>query len=112
MRLSGGNQQKAIIARALTTEPSIIIFNEPTEGVDVGAKVEIYRLIRDFARNGGAAIVKSSDLMELLGISDRILVMRQGRIAGEMPGISASDDRSTATALEERFMSLAASSQE
>lgn len=112
VRLSGGNQQKAMIARALTTEPSVIIFNEPTEGVDVGAKVEIYRLIRDFARNGGAAIVKSSDLMELLGISDRILVMRQGRIAGELPGISASDDRSTATALEERFMSLAASSQE
>lgn len=112
VRLSGGNQQKAIIARALATKPSVIIFNEPTEGVDVGAKIEIYKLIRDFARNGGAAIVKSSDLMELLGLSDRVLVMRRGRIAGELPGISLSDDRRTTRALEERFMSLAASSQE
>ena len=110
LRLSGGNQQKAIIARALVAKPSVIIFNEPTEGVDVGAKIEIYRLIREFAREGGAAIVKSSDLMELLGLSDRVLVMRQGRIVGELPGISATDDHTTASMLEERFMTLAAAS--
>ena len=110
LRLSGGNQQKAIIARALAAKPSVIIFNEPTEGVDVGAKIEIYRLIREFARDGGAAIVKSSDLMELLGLSDRVLVMRQGKIVGELPGISAADDHKAATGLEERFMSLAAAS--
>ena len=110
LRLSGGNQQKAIIARALAAEPSVIIFNEPTEGVDVGAKVEIYRLIREFARQGGAAIVKSSDLVELLGISDRVLVMRDGAIVGELPGISATDDHKAASLLEERFMSLAAAS--
>lgn len=110
LRLSGGNQQKAIIARALAAKPAVIIFNEPTEGVDVGAKIEIYRLIRAFVSEGGAAIVKSSDLMELLGLSDRVLVMRQGKIVGELQGISATDGRMAATLLEERFMSHAAAS--
>lgn len=110
MRLSGGNQQKAIIARALTAKPDVIIFNEPTEGVDVGAKIEIYRLIRDFVDKGGSAIVRSSDLVELLGLSDRVLVMRAGRIVGELPGLSASDSHGTATRLEEQFMALAAAS--
>ena len=109
-RLSGGNQQKAIIARALVAGPSVIIFNEPTEGVDVGAKIEIYRLIRDFVNKGGAAIVHSSDLVELLGLSDRVLVMRAGRIVGEMPGLSATDNHQTATIREEHFMALAAAS--
>jgi len=109
LRLSGGNQQKAIIARALTARPEVIIFNEPTEGVDIGAKVEIYCLIRDFVRLGGAAIVRSSDLVELLGLSDRVLVMRKGRIVGEMPGLVASGE-SSVRPLEERFMALAAAS--
>lgn len=110
MRLSGGNQQKAIIARALTAGPSVIVFNEPTEGVDVGAKIEIYRLIRDFTDRGGAAIVRSSDLVELLGLSDRVLVMRSGRIVGELPGLAVDDSHGRATRLEEEFMALAAAS--
>jgi ABC-type sugar transport system ATPase subunit len=110
LRLSGGNQQKAIIARALATRPRVIVFNEPTEGVDIGAKVEIYRLIHDFVNKGGAAIVRSSDLVELLGLSDRVLVMRAGRIVGEMKGLTANTDHQTATRMEEHFMSLAAAS--
>ena len=84
--LSGGNQQKAIIARCLFAQSRLLIFDEPTQGIDVGAKLEVYRLIDEHVRSGGAAIVISSELPELLGISDRILVMRQGRIAGELPG--------------------------
>ncbi len=110
VRLSGGNQQKAIIARALAAKPKVIIFNEPTEGVDVGAKIEIYRLIRDYIASGGAAIVKSSELVELLGLSDRVLVMKTGRIVGELPGLGADQDHESATRLEEKFMSLAAAS--
>jgi ABC-type sugar transport system ATPase subunit len=110
VRLSGGNQQKAIIARALAAKPRLIIFNEPTEGVDVGAKIEIYHLIRDYIRNGGAAIVKSSELVELLGVSDRVMVMRSGRFVGELPGLKANADQAHATDLQEQFMALAAAS--
>jgi ribose transport system ATP-binding protein len=112
VRLSGGNQQKVIIARALAAKPKVIIFNEPTEGVDVGAKLEIYKLIRDYVASGGAAIVKSSELVELLGLSDRVLVMKTGRIIGELPGISADDEPDDVRKLEETFMSLAAASEE
>ena len=110
LRLSGGNQQKALIARALIAHPRVILFNEPTEGVDVGAKIEIYRLIRDFVAGGGAAIVRSSDLVELLGLSDRVLVMRKGRIVGEMPGLPARPPGTPSHAMEEDFMALAAAS--
>lgn len=110
LRLSGGNQQKALIARALIAQPRVILFNEPTEGVDVGAKIEIYRLIRDFVAGGGAAIVRSSDLVELLGLSDRVLVMRKGRIVGEMPGLPARPPGTPTHAMEEDFMALAAAS--
>lgn len=110
MRLSGGNQQKVIIARALAAKPSVIVFNEPTEGVDIGAKIEIYRLIREFVTNGGAAIVRSSDLVELLGLCDRVLVMRHGRIVDELNGLAPNADVGAAHRLEERFMSLAAAS--
>jgi len=82
--LSGGNQQKALIARLLETEPKVIIFDEPTRGVDVGAKSEIYRIIDELAQSGIAIVVISSDLPEILGIADRVLVMREGRIAGEV----------------------------
>lgn len=112
MRLSGGNQQKVIIARALAAKPDLIIFNEPTEGVDVGAKIEIYRLIRDYIAKGGAAIVKSSELVELLGVSDRVLVMREGRFVGELPGLTRRESHVSANALEEKFMSIAAASKE
>jgi ribose transport system ATP-binding protein len=83
--LSGGNQQKVLFARAVFAEPILIIVDEPTQGIDVGAKVEVYRLIREFVAKGGAAIVISSELPELLGLSDRIVVMREGAKAGELP---------------------------
>ncbi|SOC47356.1 monosaccharide ABC transporter ATP-binding protein (CUT2 family) [Rhizobium subbaraonis] len=84
--LSGGNQQKALLARLLETKPKVIILDEPTRGVDVGAKSEIYRIIDELAQNGVAIVVISSDLPEILGIADRVLVMREGCIAGEILG--------------------------
>lgn len=84
--LSGGNQQKALIARLLETKPRVIILDEPTRGVDVGAKSEIYRIIAGLAQSGIAIVVISSDLPEIIGIADRVLVMREGRIAGEVTG--------------------------
>lgn len=81
--MSGGNQQKALIGRWLNTEPKLLIADEPTSGVDVGAKLEIHRLLRKLAENGVAVILISSDLLEVLAISDTILVMRGGRIVGE-----------------------------
>lgn len=82
--MSGGNQQKIIIARWLSTDVEVLIFDEPTKGVDVGARVEIYRLIEEFAEQGKAVIVISSDLPEVLGISDRVVVMYEGRKTGEI----------------------------
>jgi ribose transport system ATP-binding protein len=81
--LSGGNQQKAIVARWLALRPKVLIFVEPTRGIDVNAKASIYHLMRDLAREGTAIMMVSSDLPEVIGASDRILVMRQGRIVGE-----------------------------
>ena len=85
--LSGGNQQKALLARLLETKPRVIILDEPTRGVDVGAKSEIYRIIDELAKSGIAIVVISSDLPEIIGIADRVLVMREGRIAGEVAGV-------------------------
>ncbi|WP_375492620.1 sugar ABC transporter ATP-binding protein [uncultured Jatrophihabitans sp.] len=82
--LSGGNQQKVVLARCLFTGPRLIVFDEPTQGIDVAAKVEVYRLIRRFVADGGAALVMSSEIPELLHISDRIVVMREGTIVGEV----------------------------
>ena len=82
-RLSGGNQQKVVVAKSLAREPSVLLLDEPTRGVDVGAKSEIYRLMDDLAREGKALLLISSELEEVLSMSDRILVMREGRIAGE-----------------------------
>jgi ribose transport system ATP-binding protein len=83
-RLSGGNQQKVLLARLIETNPRVVILDEPTRGVDVGAKSEIYRLIDDLAQRGIAILVISSELPEIIGIADRVLVMREGRIAGEI----------------------------
>lgn len=91
--LSGGNQQKVVLGRALTTHPRIFLLDEPTRGIDVGAKVEVYRLINALAEQGGAVLVVSSDMIELLGISDRILVMRAGRLAGAVPRSDFSQER-------------------
>jgi ribose transport system ATP-binding protein len=82
--LSGGNQQKLLVARWLETNSRVIIFDEPTRGIDVGAKYEMYLLINDLAAQGKIIIVISSELPEILGISDRILVMREGKITGEI----------------------------
>jgi ABC-type sugar transport system ATPase subunit len=91
--LSGGNQQKVVLARALTTHPRIFLLDEPTRGIDVGAKVEVYRLINQLAEQGGAVLVVSSDMLELLGLCDRILVMRAGRLAGAVPRAEFSQER-------------------
>ena len=80
--LSGGNQQKVLIARWLLTQPKILILDEPTRGIDVGAKAEIYRLISELANRGVAIIMVSSELPEILGMSDRVMVMHGGRITG------------------------------
>lgn len=90
--LSGGNQQKVAIAKALMTEPEVLILDEPTRGVDVGAKKEIYDLINDFKSKGKAVIMISSEMPEILGLSDRILVLSQGRLTGEFDGKDASQE--------------------
>ena len=97
--LSGGNQQKVILGRWLLTEPTVLLLDEPTRGIDVGAKYEIYQLIIDIAEKGKTVIMVSSEMPELLGVCDRILVMSGGKLAGEV-------DASTAT--QEEIMSLAA----
>lgn len=85
--LSGGNQQKAIVARCLNTNPDLLIFDEPTQGIDVSAKVEVHNLIREFAANGGAAIVIASELAELLELSHRVVVMKKGRLVGSVENV-------------------------
>src|SRR4051812_46867946 len=97
--LSGGNQQKALIARCLMTNPRILILDEPTRGIDVGAKAEIHRLISDLAAKGLAIIMISSEMPEILGMSDRIMVMHEGHVSGFL-------DRTEAT--QEKIMHLAA----
>ena len=96
--LSGGNQQKVVLAKWLETRPRVLIFDEPTRGIDVGAKAGIHDLIRKLAREGVAILMISSELPELIGMSDRILVMREGRLAGELAaGASETDIMSLAT---------------
>src|ERR687894_134246 len=87
--LSGGNQQKVVLAKWLATQPGVLIFDEPTRGVDVGAKAGIHDLMRGLARDGVAILMISSEMPELIGMADRIVVMRHGRIAGELPAGAA-----------------------
>jgi len=91
--LSGGNQQKVVLAKWLATKANILIFDEPTKGIDVGAKNEIYHLLRELARDGLAVIMVSSDLEEVLGLSDRIYVMFNGSITGELQGKGACQEK-------------------
>lgn len=91
--LSGGNQQKALIARWLLTYPEILILDEPTRGIDVGAKAEIHKLITKMAQEGKAIIMISSELPEILGMSDRIIVMHEGRVKGELKREEASQEK-------------------
>jgi len=91
--LSGGNQQKVVLGKWLETNARILIFDEPTRGIDVGAKQEIYRLMRELTRDGVSIIMISSEMPELIGVSDRILVMARGRLAGELAAADFSQDR-------------------
>ncbi|MGA2989466.1 MAG: sugar ABC transporter ATP-binding protein [Candidatus Korobacteraceae bacterium] len=93
MYLSGGNQQKVVIAKWLGTDTDIFIFDEPTRGIDVGAKVEVYQLMGDLVKRGAAIMMISSELPEILGMSDRIIVMREGRIAGELTRQEATEEK-------------------
>jgi len=97
-RLSGGNQQKVMLAKWLNLRPDLLIFDEPTRGIDVGAKAEVHALIRDFAAQGGAALVISSDLPEVMAMGDRIVVMREGRVMDVLANAEATQERVIALA--------------
>jgi len=91
--LSGGNQQKVVLAKWLLTEPSILILDEPTRGIDVGAKFEIYSIMNQLVDNGVAIVMISSELPEVLGMSDRILVLHEGRLTGDLPWQEATQEK-------------------
>ncbi|MFE3640643.1 sugar ABC transporter ATP-binding protein [Streptomyces sp. NPDC059169] len=97
--LSGGNQQKVVIGKWLLADTKVLVLDEPTRGIDVGAKVEIYQLINELTASGHAVLMISSDLPEVLGMSDRVLVMSQGRIAGELAAREATQDAVMALAV-------------
>ncbi|MFA0476455.1 ribose ABC transporter ATP-binding protein RbsA, partial [Vibrio breoganii] len=106
--LSGGNQQKVAIAKGLMTKPTVLILDEPTRGVDVGAKKEIYQLINKFKADGMSIILVSSEMPEVLGMSDRILVMHEGRISGEFEAHEADQEKLMACAVGKKINEVAA----
>jgi ABC-type sugar transport system ATPase subunit len=91
--LSGGNQQKIILGKALLAEPKVILLDEPTRGIDTGAKQEIYGIIRQLAASGKAVLLVSSELPELMGLSDRILMLHEGEMAGVFSGNEVNQQR-------------------
>jgi inositol transport system ATP-binding protein len=91
--LSGGNQQKVVLARWLALQPKVLIVDEPTRGIDIGAKVDVHNLLFDMARSGIAVIAISSELPEVLAISDRIVTMREGRVTGEIERAGATQEK-------------------
>ncbi len=93
VELSGGNQQKCIVARWLSTNPKVLILDEPTKGIDVGAKSEFYQMICQFAKEGLGVILISSELPEVIGLSDRIIVMKSRQIVGEVSREEATESR-------------------
>jgi ABC-type sugar transport system ATPase subunit len=97
--LSGGNQQKVYLARCLLPEPRVLLLDEPTRGIDVGAKADIYELMREWVARGVAILLITSEMEELLALSDRILVMHRGRVAAEFTGAAASKERILAAAM-------------
>jgi ABC-type sugar transport system ATPase subunit len=97
--LSGGTQQKVVLAKWLCTHSKIFIFDEPTRGIDVGAKAEIHGFMNELVKQGAAVLMISSDLPEILGMSDRIYVMRQGRVVAEVPREQATQERIVAYAM-------------
>jgi ABC-type sugar transport system ATPase subunit len=98
INLSGGNQQKVVLAKWLLTRPDVLIVDEPTHGIDVGAKFEIYEILKSMAREGKGIILISSDLPEILGIADRILVINSGTVAGELTHAEATEEKIMAMA--------------
>ncbi len=92
LNLSGGNQQKILLARWLANDPALLLLDEPTRGIDVGTKAEIHRLVDEQAQQGRAVLLISSELPELLALSDRVYVLYQGGVAAEFPGGSASEE--------------------
>ena len=90
--LSGGNQQKVVLAKWLASKPTVLILDEPTRGIDIGAKVEVHRIISELAASGLAILLISSDLPEVLAMSDRILVLHEGRITAEIPRATATEE--------------------
>jgi len=99
-RLSGGNQQKVVIAKWLVRGARVFLFDEPTRGIDIGAKVEVFEVMDSLARSGAAILMVSSELPELLQVADRILVMRRGRLTGELPGRTTQEEIMRLAALE------------
>ncbi len=93
VELSGGNQQKCIVARWISTNPKVLILDEPTKGIDVGAKSEFYQMICEFAKQGLGVILVSSELPEVIGLSDRIIVMKSLQIAGEVSREEATESK-------------------
>jgi ABC-type sugar transport system ATPase subunit len=91
--LSGGNQQKVIVGRWLAADPKILIFDEPTQGVDVGTKAQIYKLIVDLASEGRGVILISSEFSEVANLADRVLIFREGRLIRELPGNQVTENR-------------------
>ena len=90
--LSGGNQQKVVLGRWLATSPKVLLMDEPTRGVDVGAKQEIYQLIEELAADGMGVLFASSEMEEVLGLADRVLVMHEGRLMGEVRGAEMTEE--------------------
>jgi D-xylose transport system ATP-binding protein len=97
--LSGGNQQKVVIGKALMTEPKVLLLDEPTRGIDVGAKLEVYEVINRLCGEGKAIVLVSSELPELLGMSDRIVMLAEGRLGGTFTRAEATQERLLAAAL-------------
>ncbi len=100
--LSGGNQQKIVITKWLATKPAVLILDEPTRGIDVGAKAEIYSIMNELTQNGMSIIMVSSEMPEVMGMSDRICIMSEGRITGVIEKDEFSQERILAYALEEK----------
>jgi ribose transport system ATP-binding protein len=104
--LSGGNQQKVVLAKWLASQPKILILDEPTRGIDVGAKAEVHALMTQLARQGMAILMISSELPEIMGMSDRVIVMCQGRVTGEFQRQELSQEKIMSCAT--RFLAVAA----
>jgi putative multiple sugar transport system ATP-binding protein len=93
VNLSGGNQQKVVLSKWLFADPKVLILDEPTRGIDVGAKYEIYKIINELAAAGNGILMISSEMPELLGMCDRIYVMNEGRFVGELPAADATQEK-------------------